>query len=104
MQEDAGMSNQLMSIGETAKALAVSKDTIRRLIDRKELRAVRVSRRVLIPTSEVERVCADGIGKHQAVRLRKKGRELLNVGGITAATDVLHELDDKVRQAVELCE
>ena len=62
MQEEARMGNQLVSIGETAKALAVSKDTIRRLIDRKELRAVRVSRRVLIPTSEIERACAHGVG------------------------------------------
>ena len=62
MQEDAEMGNQLMSIGETAKALAVSKDTIRRLIERKELRALRVSRRVLVPTSEIERACAHGVG------------------------------------------
>jgi excisionase family DNA binding protein len=56
------MGNQLMSIGDTAKALAVSKDTIRRLIDRKELYAVRVSRRVLVPASEIERACAHGVG------------------------------------------
>ena len=56
------MGNQLVSIAETAKALAVSKDTIRRLIDRKELLAVRVSRRVLIPASEIERACAHGVG------------------------------------------
>lgn len=54
--------SRLHSIGETAKELNVSKDTIRRLIDRKELRAVRVSRRVLVPTSEIERACAHGVG------------------------------------------
>jgi excisionase family DNA binding protein len=55
------MGNQLVSIGRTAETLGVSKDTIRRLIQRKELRAVRVSRRVLVPTSEIERACAHGV-------------------------------------------
>ena len=54
--------SRLLSISETAKELNVSRDTIRRLVDRKELRAVRVSRRVLIPTSEIERACAHGVG------------------------------------------
>lgn len=44
------------------------------------------------------------INKHQAHRLRKKTRELLGVGGITAVGDGLEELDAKVRQAVALCE
>lgn len=57
------MGSQLVSIGETAKALSVSKDTIRRLIDRKELRAVRVSRRVLVPQCEIDRACTQGVGK-----------------------------------------
>jgi excisionase family DNA binding protein len=56
------MGNQLVSIAETAKALVVSKDTVRRLIDSKKLRAVRVSRRVLVPESEVERACVYGVG------------------------------------------
>ncbi|MGO8732186.1 MAG: excisionase family DNA-binding protein [Terriglobia bacterium] len=62
------MGNQLISIAETAKALAVSKDTIRRLIDRKQLRAVRVSRRVLVPSSEIERACAHGVGVNGSER------------------------------------
>ena len=56
------MGNQLVSIAATAKVLAVSKDTVRRLIERKELRAVRVSRRVLVPESEIERACLHGVG------------------------------------------
>jgi len=44
------------------------------------------------------------INKHQAHKLRKKTRELLGAGGITALGDVLEELDAKVRQAVALCE
>lgn len=56
------MGTQLVSISEAAKSLGVSKDTVRRLIERKALRAVRVSRRVLVPTSEVERACLHGVG------------------------------------------
>ena len=44
------------------------------------------------------------IDKYQAVRLRKNGRELLRVEGITAAGDPLEELDAKVRQAEALCD
>ena len=53
----------LFSIGETAKFLGVSKDTIRRLIDKKVLLAVRISRRVLVPRSEIERATSHGLGK-----------------------------------------
>jgi excisionase family DNA binding protein len=56
------MGNQLVSIRRTAEALGVSVDTIRRLVERKELRAVRVSRRVLVPASEIERACSHGVG------------------------------------------
>jgi hypothetical protein len=43
------------------------------------------------------------IDKYQAYRLRKKIRELLRGGGITAS-DVVEELDAKVKQAVALCQ
>jgi excisionase family DNA binding protein len=62
------MGNQLVSISETAKTLGVSKDTIRRLIDRKELRAVRVSRRVMVLLSEIERACLNGVGGNSSDR------------------------------------
>ncbi|MGA2075007.1 MAG: helix-turn-helix domain-containing protein [Terriglobia bacterium] len=57
------MSKRLHSIAETAEYLGVSKDTIRRLINRKVLLAVRISRRVLVPLSEIERACQQGVGR-----------------------------------------
>jgi excisionase family DNA binding protein len=53
---------QLVSIGETAATLGVSKDTIRRLITQGALRAVRVAGRVLVPLSEIDRACTQGVG------------------------------------------
>ncbi|MGO8732187.1 MAG: phage/plasmid replication protein [Terriglobia bacterium] len=47
---------------------------------------------------------AGQINKYQAARLRQKCRELLTVGGVAGAGDVLQELDAKVGQAVALCE
>jgi excisionase family DNA binding protein len=55
---------QLRSIKEASQMLAVSTFTVRRLIKAKELRAVRVGKRVLVSTSEVERVISEGCGKH----------------------------------------
>ena len=55
------MGSRLMSIADAAKTLAVSKDTIRRLIKASELKSVRVSRRVLVPQSEIDRACTHGI-------------------------------------------
>jgi excisionase family DNA binding protein len=60
------MGTQLVSILDSAKRLGVSKDTVRRLIERKELRAVRVSRRVLVPESEIERACLHGVGVNRS--------------------------------------
>jgi excisionase family DNA binding protein len=55
---------RLQSVEEVSKRLAVSIFTTRRLIQSKQLRAVRVAKRVLVPESEVERVIAEGCGKH----------------------------------------
>jgi excisionase family DNA binding protein len=53
--------SRLLSIGEAAKELNVSKDTIRRLaLHKREIRHVRVSRRVLIPCEEIDRVVREG--------------------------------------------
>jgi excisionase family DNA binding protein len=57
-------SDRLESISEVAKRLAVSTFTVRRLIKAKQLRAVRVSKRVLVPNSEIDRIVAQGCGKH----------------------------------------
>jgi excisionase family DNA binding protein len=59
------MANQLASIGRTAETLGVSKDTIRRLVFKGEIRAVRVARRVMIPQSEIDRACTQGVGSPQ---------------------------------------
>jgi len=58
------MENRLESIAATSQRLGVSTFTTRRLIKAGELRAVRVGKRVLIPQSEIERVIAQGCGKH----------------------------------------
>jgi len=58
------MDERLRSIGEASKVLGVSTFTTRRLISSGFLRCVRISRRVLIPQSEVDRVCEIGCGPH----------------------------------------
>jgi excisionase family DNA binding protein len=58
------MENRLRSIDETSERIGVSPFTTRRLIKAKQLRAVRVGKRVLVPQSEIERVIAEGCGKH----------------------------------------
>jgi excisionase family DNA binding protein len=55
---------RLLTIKETARELSVSPDTIRRLIYSNELAATRVSRRILVPASELDRVAAHGVGKY----------------------------------------
>lgn len=59
-----GTPERLQSVEEVSKILAVSTFTTRRLIKTKQLRAVRVGKRVLIPQSEIDRVVAQGCGKH----------------------------------------
>jgi excisionase family DNA binding protein len=48
------MSRKFMTVQEAAEALNVSTKTIRRLVNRKLLRACKAFRRVLIPTEDVE--------------------------------------------------
>jgi len=47
------MTGMLMTRRDAAGSLGVSIDTLARLIDRGELRAVRIGRSVLVPASEV---------------------------------------------------
>jgi excisionase family DNA binding protein len=54
---------RLQSVEEVSKRLAISSFTTRRLIKAKQLRAVRLGKRVLVPESEIERVIAEGCGK-----------------------------------------
>jgi excisionase family DNA binding protein len=44
----------LLTRREAAAALAISVDTLTKLLDGHELRAVRVGRSVLVPTSEIQ--------------------------------------------------
>jgi excisionase family DNA binding protein len=60
------MENRLESIASTSQRLGVSTFTTRRLIKSKQLRAVRVGKRVLVPQSEIERVIAQGCGDKPA--------------------------------------
>jgi excisionase family DNA binding protein len=55
---------RLTSIEEASRRLSVSTFTTRRLIKAKQLRAVRVGKRVLVPEAEIVRVIAQGCGKH----------------------------------------
>jgi excisionase family DNA binding protein len=56
--------DRLEPIEGVSKRLAVSTFTVRRLIKARQLRAVRVGKRVLVPASEIERIIAEGCGKH----------------------------------------
>ena len=54
---------QLVSIKETATETGVSTCTIRRLIDQKAIKCVRVGRRVMVPRAEVDRVSTQGASR-----------------------------------------
>lgn len=56
----AESTKRLISIGSAAQQLGVSVFTVRRLIKAGQLQAVRVSRRVLVSQSEIDRVCEEG--------------------------------------------
>jgi excisionase family DNA binding protein len=58
------MDNRLLSISESSERLGVSTFTTRRLVKAGLLKAVRISKRVMISESEIERVIAEGCGKH----------------------------------------
>jgi excisionase family DNA binding protein len=65
------MATQLLTLGRAAEELQVSRDTLRRLAASGQLKTVRISRRVLVPTSEVARIVESGVGKY-AGRKRAK--------------------------------
>lgn len=48
-----------LSIPEAAKRLGISRGHVYNLIDRGEIRRVKLGRRALIPVSEIERLLAD---------------------------------------------
>jgi excisionase family DNA binding protein len=65
------VTGNLNSVSKTAKTWGVSPFTVRRLIAAGEVKAVHVGARVLIPTTEVDRVIAHGIGKPRSLHRRK---------------------------------
>jgi excisionase family DNA binding protein len=58
----AMFNDKLLSIAETSERLGVSSFTTRRLIKARQLRGVRIAKRLLVPESEVMRVIAEGCG------------------------------------------
>jgi excisionase family DNA binding protein len=59
-QTGAKMNEKLNPLKETAERLGVSIFTIRRLIKDGSLKTVCVSRRLLVPESEILRACTEG--------------------------------------------
>lgn len=64
------MDTQLVTLSRAAEALQVSRDTLRRPAASKQLKVVRISRRVLVPTSEIARIVEGGIGKYADQKAR----------------------------------
>lgn len=64
MVDRTEVTGRLESVEEASKRLGVSTFTTRRLIKSKQLRAVRVGRRVLVPEGEIARVLAEGCGAY----------------------------------------
>ena len=58
------METRLVTLGRAAEELQVSPDTLRRLAASGQLKTVRISRRVLVPTSEIARIVEGGAGKY----------------------------------------
>jgi excisionase family DNA binding protein len=69
-QEVAQMGTQLVTLGRAAEGLQVSRDTLRRLAASGQLKVVRISRRVLVPTSEIARIMEGGIGRYAGQKVR----------------------------------
>jgi excisionase family DNA binding protein len=57
-------SERLSSVEEASVRLGISTFTMRRLIKARQVRSVRIAKRVLIPESEIERIVVQGCGKH----------------------------------------
>ncbi len=56
--------SQLMTLSKASEELQVSRDTLRRLAAKGELKTIRLARRVLVPVSEISRIIESGAGKH----------------------------------------
>ncbi len=58
---EARVSRTAFGIAEAARSLGCHPDTLRRAINDGRLKAIRLSRRVLIPASEMARILAEGL-------------------------------------------
>jgi len=58
------MEEKLISVMQASAQLGVSAFTTRRLIKAGLLKAVRISKRVMLPEGEIRRVIAEGCGKY----------------------------------------
>jgi excisionase family DNA binding protein len=65
------METRLLTLGRAAEELQVSRDTLRRLAASGQLKTVRISRRVLVPSAEVLRIVESGIGKYAGQKATK---------------------------------
>ena len=68
------MDRGLVSARQAAHTRGGSVDTIRRLIEAGDLKAVRIRTRLLLPRAEIERVVRDGTGGDQSPETGERGR------------------------------
>jgi len=69
------MQDRLASVEEASQRLGVSTFTTRRLIKAGQLRAVRISKRVMIPETEIARVISQGCGERAESRSANRNVE-----------------------------
>ena len=72
-REVARMETSLVTLERAAEELQVSRDTLRRLAASDQLKIVRISRRVLVPSSEITRIVESGAGKYAGQKPAKGG-------------------------------
>lgn len=68
---------QLLTLEQASVELQVSRDTLKRLSARGDLKTVRLGRRIMIPISEVSRITEQGAGKYASSR----GTDAPQLGG-----------------------
>lgn len=59
ISSEGDLGRRTLKIGETAKVLGISERSVRRLIQRGELRSVNKLRHILIPAAEISRFLAE---------------------------------------------
>ena len=64
------MEPKMIGIAQAAQTLGVHRDSVRRRVVTGEIRSTRIGRRILIPVTEIERICRDGCGKYTRPELQ----------------------------------